>query len=175
MNLYSSTSELEESLDRSGTVARNGSLSVTNAPRFREEVLDGLVWTAVFGGRDGKESAREAIREAAASLGILPASILPLYEARGRGEVSGFTVPAINVRMLAYDTARAACRAAKRLGVGALIFEIARSEIGYTEQRPGEYAACGRVTAVRSRRRDRNEIDGPGPPGTKPVFARPLR
>src|SRR4029079_8306141 len=26
--------------------------------------------------------------------------------------------------------------------VGAFIFEIARSEIGYTEQRPGEYAAC---------------------------------
>ncbi|PYQ67406.1 MAG: aldolase [Acidobacteria bacterium] len=149
MNLYSSASELEESLDRSATVRRNGSLSVTNAPRFREEVLDGLVWTAVFGGRDGKESAREAIREAAASLGILPASILPLYEARGRGEVSGFTVPAINVRMLAYDTARAACRAAKRLGVGALLFEIARSEIGYTEQRPGEYAVVVLGAAIR--------------------------
>jgi len=149
MNLYSNASELDEDLERSGTVSRNGSLVVTNAPRFREEVLDGLVWTAVFGGRDGKEAARVAIRGAAASLGILPASILPLYEARGRGEVSGFTVPAINVRMLAYDTARAACRAARNLGVGALVFEIARSEIGYTEQRPGEYASVILGAAIR--------------------------
>ncbi|HEX9303422.1 MAG TPA: class II fructose-bisphosphate aldolase [Thermoanaerobaculia bacterium] len=149
MNLYSSASELEEDLDRSATVSRNGSLAVTNAPRFREEILDGLVWTAVFGGRDAKEAARATIRQAAASLGILPASVFPLYQARGRGEFSGFTVPAINVRMLAYDTARAACRAARRLGVGALIFEIARSEIGYTEQRPGEYAAVILGAAIR--------------------------
>ncbi len=149
MNLHSTAAELEESLDRSEAVSRNGSLSVTNPARFREEVVDGLVWTAVFGVRDAKEAARRAIREAAASLGILPASILPLYEARGRGEVSGFTVPAINVRMLAYDTARAVCRAARRLGVGAVLFEIARSEIGYTEQRPAEYAAVMLAAAIR--------------------------
>ena len=83
------------------------------------------------------------------ALGILPASIFPLYEARGRGEVSGFTVPAINVRVLSYDTARAACRAARKLDVGALIFEIARSEIGYTDQRPAEYAAVMLAAAMR--------------------------
>jgi fructose/tagatose bisphosphate aldolase len=60
----------------------------------------------------------------------------------GRGEVRAFTVPAFNIRALTYDTARALFRAAMRHGVGAFIFEIARSEIGYTEQRPGEYAAC---------------------------------
>jgi fructose/tagatose bisphosphate aldolase len=130
---------------------RGGAIEVTDPARFREETLDGLVWTAVFGGRDSKEPARAAIRDAAASLGILPASILPLYEARGRGEVGGFTVPAINVRMLAYDTARAACRAAQNLGVGALIFEIARSEIGYTDQRPGEYTAVTLGAAIRER------------------------
>src|SRR5688572_849856 len=99
MNLYSSAAEMEESLDRSATVRRDGAIVVTDPVRFRELVLDGLVWTAVFGGRDTKDHARRTIREAAASLGILPASILPLYAARGRGEVSGFTVPAINVRM----------------------------------------------------------------------------
>ena len=116
---------------------------------FREEGVDGLVWTAVFGAPGEKESAREAIHLAAAALGILPASIYPLYQARGRGEVSGFTVPAINIRMLSYDTARAACRAAKALDVGALIFEIARSEIGYTDQRPAEYAAVTLAAAIR--------------------------
>src|SRR5262249_42574463 len=83
------------------------------------------------------------------SLGILPASILPLYEARGRGEISGFTVPAINARILTYDTVRAALRAARRIEAGALIFEIARSEIGYTDQRPGEYAAVVLASAIR--------------------------
>ena len=92
---------------------------------------------------------RRAIREAARSLGILPASILPLYQARGRGEISGFTVPAINLRILTYDTARAAvCRAARALDAGAVIFEIARSEIGYTDQRPAEYAAVVLAAAI---------------------------
>ena len=77
----------------------------------------------------------------AAAAGIRPASIHDLYLAMGRGDAGGFTVPAINVRAMAYDTARAVIRSAKKLNAGAFIFEIARSEIGYTEQRPHEYAA----------------------------------
>ena len=122
---------------------------MTNPLRFRTELLDALVWTAVFGKGETKDAARHAIREAAESLGILPASILPLYRARGKGEVKGFTVPAINVRMMTYDTARAALRAARKLDVGAMIFEIARSEMGYTEQRPAEYAAVMLAAAIR--------------------------
>jgi fructose/tagatose bisphosphate aldolase len=149
MNFHSTVEELEEDLERSGVTRRGGSLVVTNPDRFRAQTIDGLVWTAVFGIRDMKGVARRAIREAAASLGIVPASILPLYETRGRGEISGFTVPAVNIRLLAYDTARAACRAARKLDAGAVIFEIARSEIGYTDQRPGEYAAVVLGAAIR--------------------------
>ncbi len=64
-------------------------------------------------------------------------------------------MPAVNIRMLAYDAARAAFRAAKTLDAGALIFEIARSEIGYTEQPPAEYAAVVLAAAIRE------EWDGP--------------
>ena len=149
MNLFSTAAELEEGLEKAGTMRRDGRLVVVDAVRFREEALDSRVWTAVFGGRDSREPARAAIRETAASLGIGPASIFPLYEARGRGEVGGFTVPAINVRMLSYDTARAVFRAARNLNVGTLILEIARSEIGYTDQRPGEYTAVILAAAVR--------------------------
>jgi fructose/tagatose bisphosphate aldolase len=149
MNLYSTTEELTEAVVRSGAARWDGGLVVTDADSFRETALDSLVWTAVFGKGLARDAARRAIREAARSLGILPASILPLYEARGRGEVSGFTVPAINVRMLSYDTARAACRAARALDAGAILFEIARSEIGYTDQRPAEYAAVILAAAVR--------------------------
>src|SRR2546425_2304877 len=55
----------------------------------------------------------------------------------------------MNIRVLSYDSARAVFRAAKRLDVGALICEIARSEIGYTEQRPAEYVAVMTAAALR--------------------------
>lgn len=81
-------------------------------------------------------------------MGAIPASIQGLYEEMGR-EFPGFTVPAINIRGLTYDVARAIFRKALEKNVGALIFEIARSEIGYTKQRPLEYSACVLAAAVR--------------------------
>ena len=149
MQLFSAPEELDAFLRRSETVGRNGVPRVSRSADFRIDFVDSLVWTAVFGQPSVRDAARRAIREAAASLGILPASILPLYKARGRGEVSGFTAPAVNLRMLTFDTARAAFRAAQALDAGALIFEIARSEIGYTDQRPAEYAAVVLAAAIR--------------------------
>src|SRR5262247_4177229 len=112
--------------------------------------IDELVWTAVFGETaEARGVARWEVRSRAAAAGILPASIHDLYMAMGRGDAGDFTVPAINVRAMAYDTARAVVRSAKRLNAGAFIFEIARSEIGYTEQRPHEYAAVVLAAALR--------------------------
>jgi fructose/tagatose bisphosphate aldolase len=117
---------------------------------FRSNEVDALVHRAVFeADTKRRDEARRALRKAAAALGIVPSSIHDLYMAIGRGESGGFTVPAINVRMLAYDTARAIFRAAKRHEVGALILEIARSEMGYTDQRPAEYAAVILGAAIR--------------------------
>src|ERR1043165_8809194 len=104
--------------------------------------IDELVRTAVFGDGDAKADARRTIHLEARRRGAVPSSVYPLYMAMGRGEVRAFTVPAFNIRALTYDTARALFRAAMRHDVGAFIFEIARSEIGYTDQRPPEYAAC---------------------------------
>src|SRR5712691_4674197 len=111
--------------------------------------IDALVRKAVFGGEDEKAHARWMIWEMGQQAGVRPASIHELYLARGRGEVPAFTTPAMNVRILAYDTGRAVFRAARRLDVGALICEIARSEIGYTEQRPAEYVAVMTAAALR--------------------------
>ncbi len=114
------------------------------------DVVDKLAWTAAFGAdAETRGTARWTVRSLAAAAGIRPASIHDLYIAMGRGEAGGFTVPAINVRAMAYDTARAVIRAAKKLDAGAFIFEIARSEIGYTEQRPHEYAAIVLAAALR--------------------------
>ncbi len=85
--------------------------------------------------------ARYLTRLIALEVGLIPASIHDLYMARGKGEVPpSFTVPAMNLRALTFDAAKAVFRTAISLNAGAFIFEIARSEIGYTDQRPAEYA-----------------------------------
>src|SRR6059036_3966156 len=120
------------------------------SPAVRQSAaLDDLVRRAVFGSAPEREQARWLIWEMGQQAGVRPASIHELYLARGRGQVSPFTTPAINVRVLAYDSARAVFRAARRLDVGAVICEIARSEIGYTEQRPAEYVAVMTAAALR--------------------------
>jgi fructose/tagatose bisphosphate aldolase len=111
--------------------------------------VDQLVHTAVFGDGDAKAGARRTIHMEARRRGAVSSSIYPLYMAFGRNEIKQlFTVPAFNIRALTYDAARALFRVAMRHDVGAFIFEIARSEIGYTEQRPGEYAACVLAAAL---------------------------
>src|SRR6266568_4276727 len=119
-----------------------------------DDLVRGGVWGRGGGGGEGeggpeREQARWLLWEIGQQAGVRPASIHELYLARGRGEVPPFTTPAMNVRLLAYDTARAVFRAATRLDVGALVLEIARSEIGYTEQRPAEYVAVMTAAALR--------------------------
>ncbi len=80
---------------------------------------------------------------------IHTSSIYEFYMALGRGEFGGFTVPAINLRSMTYDLARAIFRVAKRNNSGAFVFEIARSEIGYTNQSPIEYASMVMAAAIR--------------------------
>jgi fructose-bisphosphate aldolase class II len=93
--------------------------------------------------------ARYLVRMAALELGIVPCSIHEVYMARGRGEIAPtFAVPALNLRVLPFTAARAAFRVAQELNAGALIFEIARSEIGYTAQRPAEYATAILAAAI---------------------------
>src|SRR5216110_238000 len=119
-------------------------------PAVRQSAaLDDLVRQAVFGSGPEREEARWLIWEIGQHAGVRPASIHELYLARGRGEVPPFTTPAMNVRVMSYDTGRAIFRAAKRLDVGAVICEIARSEIAYTDQRPAEYVAVMTAAALR--------------------------
>jgi len=77
------------------------------------------------------------------------ASIQELYMARARGEHQiKFCVPALNIRGLTFQTMRAIFRAAKRQDAGAFIFELARSEMGYTKQSPEEYVAMVLAAAL---------------------------
>lgn len=127
----------------------NGTVTVRDEAALRSPATDQVARRAVFGSADEREAARWLLWELGQATGARPASINDLYLARGRGECGGFTVPAINVRVMAYDTARAVFRAARAGKVGAMILEIARSEIAYTEQRPGEYVAVMIAAALR--------------------------
>ncbi|HUO51164.1 MAG TPA: class II fructose-bisphosphate aldolase [Gemmatimonadaceae bacterium] len=124
-------------------------VTVANAGALATPAMDALAREAVFGSEAARERARWLIWEIGQAVGVQPASIHDLYIARGRGETHGFTVPAINVRGAAYDTARAIFRAAIRRRAGAIIFEIARSEIAYTDQRPAEYVSVILAAAMR--------------------------
>src|SRR5690606_7450616 len=128
----------------------DGTFELLDEQAFRTRALDLLAHAAALGEDDDvKDTARWIIGEAGSAMGVRPASIHELYMARGRGASSGFTVPAMNIRAATYYTGRALFSAAVELDVGALILEIARSEIGYTEQRPAEYVAVLTAAALR--------------------------
>jgi fructose/tagatose bisphosphate aldolase len=96
-----------------------------------------------------KRQLAKKIFDVAYEEGVYPSSIHEFYKARGRGEFSGFTVPAINLRSMTYDLARAIFRVAEKNDSSAFVFEIARSEIGYTNQPPIEYASMVMAAALR--------------------------
>jgi fructose/tagatose bisphosphate aldolase len=127
----------------------DGRVTVKNESALKSDRTDKLVRSAVFGDTEEQEYARWLLWEMGQAVGVQPASIHELYIARGRGEIHGFTVPAMNVRGLTYDTGRAIFRTAIRMKAGAFILEIARSEIGYTGQRPAEYVAVMIAAALR--------------------------
>ncbi len=118
-------------------------------PSKARKALDDLVYEAVFTEeKELKEKRLIFVKELAKSLGAIPASIFGLYQEMAK-EFPGFTVPAINIRGLTYDFARTVFRVALEKNVSALIFEIARSEISYTLQRPLEYSSV--ITAAAAR------------------------
>ena len=111
-------------------------------PQTVRENIEEVVRSAVFGSTDEKHAAQWLVRECALQFGIIPSSIHDLYLARAAGKVrDDFTVPAINLRSLPYYAAKAVFRAADKISAKAMIFELARSEMGYTEQPPAEYAS----------------------------------
>ena len=104
--------------------------------------IDKIVRTAALGDPREKALAQWLIRACALEMGVIPASIHDFYLARGQGKTpDDFTVPAINLRALPFNAARTVFRSALATDSCALIFEIARSEMSYTDQRPAEYTA----------------------------------
>ena len=130
--------------------ADTGRVRVRNQTMLRSHGIDALVYLAVFGDAARQAAARWLIWETAQSLHIRPASIDALYTGRGHDRLPHtFTTPAMNLRAMSYDVARAAFRAAIKGKVGAFVFELSRSEMLYTEQRPAEYTAVILAAAIK--------------------------
>jgi fructose/tagatose bisphosphate aldolase len=129
-----------------------GRLVIEDENAFRDRAIDDLAWSATFSDDpDVIEAARWVVWEASQELGARSASIQELYLARARGEVHGFTVPAINLRAQTFDMARTVYETAAAADVGAVILELARSEQTYTYQRPAEFAVSVLAGAVAAR------------------------
>ena len=135
--LFRTLDELDGAVRPALACDRQGVREILDGDALRADLVDRLAYNAVFQPDvEIKSHVRFLIRSAAARLGIFPASLHALYAEKSRGRHTHFTTPAVNLRALTYDGARAVFEAARELDAGAFIFEIARSEIGYTEQRP---------------------------------------
>jgi fructose/tagatose bisphosphate aldolase len=145
-----SVSDLRARLAGVAEITGSG-IEVRDEARLRGELMDDLAFAAAFAEDETREAARWTIWSASQALGCGSASIHDLYLARGRGEFdpTAFTVPAINVRATTYLTARQAFGAALERDAAAVIFEIAKSEMAYTDQRPAEYTAVILAAALR--------------------------
>lgn len=126
----------------------DGKVEIRDAGLVRG-IIDDLIYEAVFNADEEQRKAlQRLVIEISKKMGAVPCSIQALYEEMGK-QYPGFSVPAINIRGLTYNVAQAIFKKAIEKNVGAFIFEIARSEIGYTKQRPLEYSAVLLAAAVK--------------------------
>ena len=147
--LFDNKEEINQAMQGIAT-QDNGNLVINNADKLRGDILDKLVLNAAINpSAEVKGLSRFIIKTAALELGIVNSSIQGLYEARGRGEIKGFTVPALNIRGLPYELCRAIFRTAIKTDAGAFIFELAKSEMNYTFQKPQELSAVILAAAIK--------------------------
>lgn len=145
-----STPKIKQLLDLLGgcIVFTNHETHIIDQQSLQENIHK-IAELAAIGNAEEKGAAQYIIRRAALAFGAIPSSIINLYLARGKGEVPlTFSAPAINLRMRTFDSARMVFRVAKEMNAAAFIFEIARSEMGYTDQRPAEYSAGVLAAAI---------------------------
>jgi len=146
--LFTSLTDLENEINP--ILGNSIDPKVTDQKKLRDVLIDNLIYNALFHTDSViKEKSGELIQLVAASSSIKSSSIYPLYRAIGHKEISGFVVPAINIRTLTFDITRSILRLMKERNIGVVIFEIARSEMKYTQQTPKEFALSVLAAAIK--------------------------
>ena len=150
MNLYSTPAEIVEALKLSGTVRHDGGAVVTNPARFRAEMIDSprLDGRLRAEGHPRRRRGARFARRPSRSASCRPRSCRSTRRAAAERSRAS---PSRRSTCGSCPTTPRAPPAARppRSRAGAVIFEIARSEMGYTEQRPAEYAAVMLAAAIR--------------------------
>lgn len=148
--MYTSVNELQQAV-RSVFHLDGNTPHIIDEQKLRETTIDPLVFTAIFASDlELKTRARTAVREIAAASGVRTSSIHNYYMAIGAGAITPTsTVPAINIRTMTYDIARLLFQLMKEQNIGPLVFELARSEMGYTNQSLDDYAIAVLAAAIK--------------------------
>lgn len=150
MVFFKDRNEIINALDGIVGGSPDDDIAIFDDVKLKETLIDGLVYSYVFHSDSGIKNYLSILIKKIGNLsGVYSSSIQKFYEAIGKGEIKGLTVPAINIRGLTFDVASAVFKAAIKKNSGALIFEIARSEIGYTNQRPEEYSTVITAAAIK--------------------------
>ena len=140
--IHESVYELRQDLKGAAGIDENGRVELLDAEKLRGDVIDTLVRDAVFGTFPREDVQPLANLGTGPVDGRVPGEHSRILHCQGGGcKWSNRTVPAMNMRFSTYEAGRAAFRAAQRTQTGAFIFEIARSEMGYTFQEPAEFSA----------------------------------
>lgn len=147
--LYKDSRDLVEKTKQAIHISSDG-IRVEEKAKVKASIIDQLVYNLCLNENQAvKDACYWIIWELAAELGIFSSSINELYQAKGQGKYSKITVPAVNIRGLSFDTARALVRTAIKSKSLTFIFEIAKSEMGYTFQRPQEYVGICLGAAIK--------------------------
>ncbi len=140
----------KEILQNSDILLKGDFCEIKSIANFKKNILPNLIDTIILGNsRSLKKFCYRLAYNCGLSCGIYPASIQSLYKACGKKEVGGFCVPAINLRTLTFELAQVVFKVAKKINTNLFIFEIAKSEIGYTWQSPQEYSALIILAAIK--------------------------
>ena len=146
--LYKDVKDLLEKTRSTIGVSGDG-VRLEDQAKLKAKLIDELVYNLCLNEDQAvRDSCCWIIWEVAGELGIYLSSIQRLYEAKGKEKYDRITVPAVNIRGLTYDVARVLFRAAMKLNSLTFIFELAKSEIGYTLQRPDEYVGICLSAAI---------------------------
>ena len=124
-------------------------IKILNEKKLKKSLIDELVFQATFNqDKEVVDFCRDLIKKIAKKQGIFLGSIYDFYKKKAKDNRK-VTIPAINIRGMAYNTGRAIFESAIKNNVKVFILEIARSEIGYTDQRPAEYTNSILAAAIK--------------------------
>jgi len=113
------------------------------------EALDIKIKSLAFAEATERKVLASQIVKFTETKGVFPASISKVYSALANQKLPPMTVPAINLRGMTYDLARAIWQVILKSQAGPVIFELAPSEMTASDQTAFEYAAMILAAACR--------------------------